>query len=119
MATMFERLLRKLPWQAGRQGTGYNKLCLLQSSRLMCDAYLLYYPEGSEITPHTDPVQAGKHFRLNIMLKRAESGGEFVCENAIFRGFRMNLFRPDSSVHSVTRINKGYRVMLSIGWVRK
>lgn len=115
---MLERLIKRLSWEPGRIGTGYNKILLLQSGLLKFDIYLLYYPEGSEITPHVDIVCGKSHYRLNVMLKKAERGGEFVCENPIFRGFRMNLFRPDSSVHSVTKVEKGYRVMLSIGWVR-
>ena len=115
---MFERLLKKLPWEQGRQGTGYNKLLLLQSGLIKFDMYLLYYPEGSEITPHRDVVCGSSHYRLNVMLKKAKCGGEFICENPIFRGFRINLFRPDASTHSVTKIEEGYRVMLSIGWVR-
>lgn len=115
---MFENWLKRLPWVEGRQGTGYNKILLLQSGLIKFDVYLLYYPQGSEIAPHTDVVCGSNHYRLNIMLKKAKRGGEFVCENPIFRGFRMNLFRPDACVHSVTRIEEGYRVMLSIGWVR-
>ena len=115
---MIEALIRKLPWQQGRQGTGYNKIRLFESRRLMCDCYLLYYPEGSEIPLHTDAVQAGKHYRLNLMLKKAKKGGEFICESPIFKGWRVFLFRPDVSPHSVTKIESGYRVMLSVGWVR-
>lgn len=57
-------------WQRGRQGTGYDKM-LLATARwpLPFDSYLIRYPEGSEIPPHTDPVQAGRHYRLNIVLK--------------------------------------------------
>ena len=116
---MLENLLKKLPWVPGRIGTGYNKLCLLQSKRLKCDAYLLYYPTGSEITPHTDPVAFHRHFRLNIILKKCKSGGEFICKDTLFSGFRVNFFRPDIAEHSVSKIEDGYRVMLSVGWVRR
>lgn len=115
---MMEALIRKLPWEQGRQGTGYNKIRLFVSQTLKCDGYLLYYPKGSEIPTHTDPVTSGRHYRLNVMLKKAPLGGEFICENPIFRGGRIFLFRPDVSPHAVTKIDKGYRLMLSIGWVR-
>ena len=115
---MLERLLKKLPWQQGRQGTGYNKLCLLQSKHLKFDAYLLYYPQGSRIGVHTDEVESGRHYRLNIMLKKAKKGGDFICPDVSFRFWRVALFRPDIQEHLVTTIQDGYRVMLSIGWVR-
>lgn len=67
-------------WQRGRQGTGYDKMLLLTARwPLPFDSYLLRYPEGSEIPPHTDPVGAGRHYRLNIVLKSPRAGGEFVC----------------------------------------
>lgn len=116
---MLETIVKRLPWSKGRQGTGYNKICLFQSKRLMCDCYLLYYPQGSEIPAHVDEVQEGKHYRLNIMLKRAKKGGEFLCENPIYAKYRTYLFRPDISEHCVTRIDVGWRMMLSIGWVSK
>ncbi len=115
---MLEALIRKLPWEEGRQGTGYNKIRLFESRKFRCDGYLLYYPEGSEIPTHTDPVQAGRHYRFNFMLKKARNGGEFVCENPIYKGWRCFLIRPDASPHAVTKITDGYRVMLSLGWVR-
>ncbi len=115
---MLEKLLKRLPWKPGRQGTGYSVFTFLQSERFLCDGHILYYPEGSEIPPHRDKVLFGKHYRLNIMFKKAKAGGEFICENPIFKWWRISLFRPDASTHSVTKIVDGYRVMLSIGWVR-
>jgi hypothetical protein len=113
-----ESLIKKLPWEQGRQGTGYNKIKLFESKKWRYDGYLLYYPEGSEIPSHTDPVAAGRHYRLNIMLKKAKKGGEFICADPVFKCWRMSLFRPDVSPHAVSRIERGYRIMLSIGWVR-
>lgn len=114
-----ENLVKRLPWSKGRQGTGYNKICLFQSKLLMCDVYLLYYPQGSEIPWHTDEVKSGKHYRLNIMLKKATKGGEFLCEKPIYAKYRTFLFRPDLSEHAVARIDVGWRMMFSVGWVRK
>lgn len=113
---MFTTLFR---WQQGRQSSGYSKM-LLATLRwpIKFDAYLLKFPQGSEIAEHTDPVQQGKHYRLNIVLKAAQSGGEFQCENAIINTSRIKLFRPDVSPHSVTRVELGTRYLLSVGWVR-
>src|SRR5262245_54604619 len=67
-------------WQRGRQGTGYDKMLLLTAPwPIAFDSYLIRYPEGSEIPPHTDPVSSGRHYRLNVILKSPRSGGEFVC----------------------------------------
>lgn len=107
-------------WQRGRQGTGYDKILLLTARwPLPFDSYLIRYPEGSEIPPHTDPVQAGRHYRLNIVLKSPRSGGEFVCATPIYASRRIKLFRPDACEHSVTRVVGGSRYVLSVGWVCK
>jgi hypothetical protein len=105
-------------WQRGRQGTGYDKMLLLTARwPLRFDSYVIRYPEGSEIPPHTDPVQVGRHYRLNIVLKSPRSGGEFVCATPIFASRRIKLFRPDACEHSVTRVVGGSRYVLSVGWV--
>jgi hypothetical protein len=107
-------------WQRGRQGTGYDKM-LLATARwpLPFDSYLIRYPEGAEIPPHTDPVQLGRHYRLNIVLKSPRAGGDFVCAAPIFATRRIKLFRPDACEHSVTRVVGGSRYVFSLGWVRK
>lgn len=106
-----------LRWQAGRQLGGYDKLLLATAHwPLPFDMYLLRFREGSFIPPHTDPVTTLRHFRINIVLKKALEGGEFVCENPIFATGRVKFFRPDISKHSVTKVVKGTRYLLSIGW---
>ena len=106
-------------WRGGRQQSGYDKMLLLQSRYpLPFDVYLLRFGEGSGIPPHIDPVAAGRHYRCNIVLKRAKRGGEFVCSTPLFATERIKLFRPDACEHSVTRVERGTRYVLSIGWVR-
>jgi hypothetical protein len=105
-------------WQRGRQGSGYDKMLLLTAPwPLPFDCYLIRYPDGSEIPPHTDPVAAGRHYRLNVILKAPRSGGEFVCAKPLFATARIKLFRPDACEHSVTRVVGGSRYVLSVGWV--
>jgi 2OG-Fe(II) oxygenase superfamily len=107
-----------LRWLRGRQGTGYDKMLLLATPfPIRLDAYLLRYPQGCEIPPHTDPVAAGRHYRLNVVVWRAREGGEFVCAGALWQRGRVALFRPDCSEHAVTRVAAGRRYVLSIGWV--
>jgi len=111
-------LAQALRWQRGRQGTGYDKMLLLSAPwPLPFDIYLIRYPEGSEIPPHTDPVSSGRHYRLNIILKSPRSGGEFVCAQPLFETRRIKLFRPDACEHSVTRVVGGSRYVFSVGWV--
>ncbi len=111
----FARVFR---WQRGRQGTGYDKILLLTAPwPLPFDSYLIRYPEGSEIPPHTDPVASGRHYRLNVILKSPRSGGEFVCAQPLFETRRIKLFRPDACEHSVTRVVGGSRYVFSVGWV--
>ncbi|MFG6461683.1 2OG-Fe(II) oxygenase [Roseateles sp. DXS20W] len=107
-------------WQRGRQGSGYDKMLLLTARwPLPFDSYLIRYPEGSAIPPHADPVQAGRHYRLNIVLKASPRGGEFVCATPIWQSRRIKFFRPDTCEHSVTRVEGGSRYVLSVGWVLK
>lgn len=68
--------------------------------------------------PHVDRVARGRHYRLNIILRRARTGGEFACARTLYASSRIKLFRPDEETHSVTRIVSGNRWVLSIGWVR-
>jgi len=105
-------------WQKGRQGTGYDKMLLATGSwPVPFDSYLIRYPEGSAIPPHTDPVRSGRHYRLNIILKSPRSGGEFVCADPIFASRRIKLFRPDACEHSVTQVVGGSRYVFSLGLV--
>lgn len=107
-------------WQRGRQQSGYDKMLIVQSRwPLPFDTWLLRFPTGAEIPPHTDPVSIGRHYRLNIVLRRAREGGEFVCATPIFASARIKFFRPDACEHSVTRVVRGTRYVLSIGWVRR
>ena len=106
-------------WEGGRQGTGYFKFKIFESKRLECDCYLLKYPEAAHIPFHTDPVKPGKkHYRLNIIVKKCVTGGDFLCEKTIINFWRFVLFRPDLYLHSVTTVYNGTRYVLSIGWLR-
>ena len=117
----FMSILKKLfRWECGRQKTGYSKMLLCGVYwPIKFDIYLLKFPEGSEIPIHRDRIDAGRHFRLNIVLKNAQQGGEFVCSDSLFETERIKLFRPDISEHKVSKIIKGNRYLLSIGWVNK
>ncbi|MGI2175309.1 2OG-Fe(II) oxygenase [Shewanella ulleungensis] len=106
-------------WERGRQKSGYDKMLLCGAVwPIKFDTYLLKFPEGSAIAPHTDKVVSGKHYRLNIVIKNADEGGEFICSNPIYETKRIKLFRPDISEHQVSKIVKGNRYLLSIGWVK-
>lgn len=112
---MLKQLFR---WQRGRQLSGYDKMLLAGAIwTIKFDMYLLRFPEGSEIAPHVDKVSSGKHYRLNIALKQAIRGGEFICQSPLFEFSRIKLFRPDVCEHSVTKIEQGTRYLLSIGWI--
>jgi hypothetical protein len=106
-------------WERGRQKSGYDKMLICGATwPIKFDTYLLKFPQGSEIAPHTDKVESGKHYRLNIVLKKADLGGEFICTNPIFETKRVKLFRPDVSEHQVSKVIKGNRYLLSIGWIK-
>eukprot|EP00746_Dinoflagellata_sp_MGD_P140513 gnl/MRDRNA2_/MRDRNA2_73745_c0_seq1.p1 gnl/MRDRNA2_/MRDRNA2_73745_c0~~gnl/MRDRNA2_/MRDRNA2_73745_c0_seq1.p1 ORF type:complete len:103 (-),score=7.46 gnl/MRDRNA2_/MRDRNA2_73745_c0_seq1:61-369(-) len=90
---------------------GSNSICICFDFRkVLCF--------GSEIKPHQDKVDKGHHYRLNVILKEAQAGGEFICSKPIFETPRIKFFRPDECEHSVTKVTKGARYVLSVGWVR-
>lgn len=105
-------------WVKGRQGTGYEKLKLFQF--LNMDCYILRYKEGDYIPWHTDPVPNRKHWRLNITLKNAIEGGEFMMkESGRFSIMSPHspvvLFRSDIVEHCVSRVRLGRRIVLTFG----
>ena len=115
MVKLIPKLLR---WQHGRQESGYDKMLLVTLKRpIPFDCYLIRYPIGSSIAPHTDPVKDRRHFRLNIVIKRSPIGGKFLCDNPLFTTTRIKFFRPDISEHSVTRVEGNSRYVLSVGWL--
>lgn len=106
-------------WRKGRQNTGYDVLTICSSKwPIPFDLYIIRYNQGAYIPPHIDIIESGKHYRLNVVLKNADIGGEFVCKNPIYETSRIKLFRPDISEHSVTKIFSGTRYVLSLGWLR-
>lgn len=109
-------------WTEGRQNSGYYKILLATLKRpLPFDLYLLKYPEGSGINWHKDEVPDGyRHFRLNIVLRKARFGGHFVANTKpLFKKGRVTLFRPDKNLHYVSRVKEGTRYVLSLGWLLK
>jgi len=110
-------LLGLIPWEEGRQGKGYKRWCIFSSPNLEVDCYLLYMPTGSKVPPHTDPVTDRDHYRVNVILRQPESGGEFLG-NAIIKGQRLIYFRPDQVKHEVREVKEGYRLVLSVGWLK-
>lgn len=119
MKTLFSNRIW-LNWQKGRQQSGYDKMLLIYNKLgIEFDAYFLRFPKGSEILPHRDSVQSGRHFRLNIILKKSKFGGEFICERHILNTNRIKLFRSDLYTHSVTKVSGSARYVLSIGWISK
>lgn len=112
---MWKKLFK---WEAGRQNSGYYKMLLARLKwPLKFDFYLLKFLEGSEIKTHLAPVPKGRHFRINFIIKKAFKGGEFICNKTLFSNKRIKYFRPDLEKHSVTKIEKGTRLVLSIGWI--
>ncbi|MFK7898922.1 MAG: 2OG-Fe(II) oxygenase [Myxococcota bacterium] len=106
-----------MKWTQGRQETGYLKHLIYSFSagRLGADAFLLKFPEGCEIPEHQDSVNGARHYRLNLVIRHAESGGDFLCDDPILDFPRLKLFRPDRSPHAVTKVAEGTRYVLSFG----
>lgn len=115
-------------FKKGRQGGGYKVMTLFSSKRLKMDLILFLMPEGSELPEHTDPcARPGyEHHRANLILMAPKSGGiTTVCDHESVRSFSLGKrlvaykFRPDKLRHGVTKVEKGKRVALSLGWLKK
>lgn len=108
-------------WVEGFHKTGYSILTLAWVTRkwspIPFDCYIIKYPPGAHIPPHKDnAVKNKRHIRINVVLTHPK-GGEFVCENTIFRSKWLNVFRPDLETHSVTPTIGGTRYVFSVGCV--
>lgn len=110
-----------MKWETGRQNSGYERLTLFHFFIPLqgVDCHFIRFPTGSHIPKHVDEVTFGRHFRLNIILKKAKKGGEFICEDTLINWSRIKLFRPDIAEHSVTEITDGNRLVFSLGWILK
>ena len=105
-------------WQSGRQNPHYKKMFIFGNPFIVpFDIYLLKFEPGSEIQPHTDQVDSGRHFRLNLIVRHPKEGGDFHCDETIYESRSLKIFRPDISEHSVSQILAGTRYVVSIGWV--
>ena len=106
--------LRWFRWGNDKFNTGYKVFTLFFSKRFDC--YLFYYPKGSLIPRHKDPSFGYRHYRLNIVLKKPDEGGQFLCKKMIWSfNNKVYLFRADDSYHSCTQITKGTRILLGFG----
>jgi hypothetical protein len=128
-------LANTMGWEPGRQQTGYQKLSLGQEAPrplldktlallapyqpLAWDCFLLRYPMHSEIPPHIDPPLVGgwRHLRLNAVVRQSMMGGVLFLEDQEVRLVERDvvLFWPDRSRHSVSRIERGERLLWSVG----
>ena len=121
-------------WVEGRQKSGYLKMTIF--SFWCMDMHILKMPMRSSIDKHLDPIpnlwkgKYTKHHRLNIVLKHANHGGHFQLVNK--KGYveedhwnaplgprkkRINYFIANEQRHKVTKVYKGTRYVLSIGWL--
>lgn len=105
-------------WLPGRQsGAEYKKLCFLnfRVGRYGFDGYILRYPKSMHLRTHTDPVEGGKMWRLNITLWGRSvtiiwlPKGLALCTGIVW-------FRPDIHAHGVTTTTKTCK--LSLGFVK-
>jgi hypothetical protein len=105
-------------WGKDRYHTGYDIFTIFFSKCFDC--YFFKYHEGSYIPRHKDPSSGRRVYRLNVVLKKPDEGGEFVCNKMIWSWKdRVFLFRADTSYHYVTPIEKGSRWLFSLGFKPK
>ena len=105
--------LKWLKWGNDTYHTGYSVFTIFYTK--LIDIYIIKYPENSYIPKHKDPSSGRRIYRVNFFLKNAEIGGQFKCNRVIFNYGRLVIFRADNTYHSVSKVEKGTRVVLSIG----
>lgn len=106
-------------WEKGRQSDCEYWKLPIYSFKIWgygFDCYVLKYSENQVLPEHKDPVENGKHWRLNIGWGFAN----FCCKKLIF-GKRFGkltifLFRPDLYSHSLYIFEKTFK--LSFGFVK-
>ena len=105
-------------WGNDKFNTGY-KILTLAYIRGIFDLYVFHYATHSYLPKHKDPKKYGKQYRLNIVLRKPKSGGQFWCKGKHFNfNDRIIFFRADSNYHGMTKIEEGSRIILSLGFYR-
>jgi hypothetical protein len=107
-------------WTKGRQkGCHYEKFTLwyFRVLKFGFDSYILKYEPKQYLPTHTDPVENGKHYRMNIGFGKSI----FECEQIILKFkitdyFTVNIFRPDLYRHNLLSQTKTFK--LSFGFVK-
>ena len=78
---------------------------------------ILEYPTGTHITRHSDGDSTAHRsivgININLVLKKAVRGGEFICPGAILNTSRLKIFNGDKYPHEVTPIEEGTRMLLA------
>lgn len=106
-------------WQNGRQrGIDYKKfpLWFFTIGKWGFDAYILKYKEGV-LHEHTDPVEGGEHWRMNIKLQGIADFGTKSNNNWKYSRRIVNIFRPDIVPHCLLVYYTGC-TKLSFGFVK-
>lgn len=107
--------MKWLTWRPGRRKTGYHNMLLLQWRwPILWDLYLLRFGPGSHAPEHLDEVPGYRHYRINLILRQAKRGGEFISDHCLYNGARLKVFRSDRP-HKVTKVEQGTRYVLSLG----
>jgi hypothetical protein len=108
--------MKMFQWNKGRQKGAYEKLPILNSRLLGCDAYILRFPRGCSVMKHKDPVAEGyRHYRMNVILKKPSNFRDrMYILGPIKRWWRFEIFRPDLYEHGLQPINESMW-MLSMG----
>jgi hypothetical protein len=133
--TQLLQLATNQGWEPGRQKTGYQKLSISEEAPrslldktlallapyrpLKWDCFLLRYPTYSEIPDHLDPplAEGWRHLRLNAVVKQSMIGGDLFLDGEVVLLVERDaiLFWPDQSRHQVSYIERGERLLWSVG----
>lgn len=81
---------------------------------IAADTVIIKYNEGAYLPDHKDVLRGFNCYRINFTYNSG-SGGELTSDSFIYKSKYLNIFRPDTSLHGVSKVIDGTRWVFSIG----
>jgi hypothetical protein len=88
------------------------ELVLIFPITLIIDLRYREFYQGSIVPEHRDAFEPIYGCSVNLLLRKAQAGGEFKCEKTFLNASRLCIFNGTRYWHSVSRIEKGARKSL-------
>lgn len=82
------------------------------------ESYFIYYPAGTRMHPHKDPVPKGEYWRMGVVITGADKGGVLSINGKqitlkVGDGY---LFEAAGSEHEVSEVEEGERIVFTMAF---